>query len=133
MASFTYTIWSDLALPLLIDQLKAAFGQLNFTLKNPRTGKIHFWKDGKNEINPNALGSITSIGLPLAIQWWREDDDIVVSIAESSEVGGLIFDVTLVGLPREEQAEIAKLLILHITPDKQAFPDDFDVFRLSAQ
>lgn len=133
MASFTYTIWSDLALPLLIDQLKAAFGQLNFTLNNPRTGKIHFWKDGENEIDSNLLGSITSIGLPLAIQWWREEDDIVVSIAESGEVGGLMCEVTLVGLPREEQAEIAKLLILHITPDKQAFPDDFDVFRLSAQ
>jgi hypothetical protein len=71
--------------------------------------------------------------LPFGLQWWRGDDDIYVGFSKSSDFGGLMCHVSLVGLSREEQAEIAKLLILHITPEKQYFPDDFYVFQLSAQ
>lgn len=133
MASFTYTIWSDLSMPALMNQLQVVFDQLSFSLTNPRTGKVHLWSDGESEIDPTALQSITDMELPLGVQWWRGEDDIYVAIAKSSDVGGFICHVTLVGLSREEQAEIAKLLILHVTPEKQHFPDDFDVFRLSAQ
>ena len=71
--------------------------------------------------------------LPIGLQWWRGGDDLYVAIAKSSEIGGVTCHVTLVGLSREEQAEIAKLPILHVTPEKQCFPDDSYVFRLSAQ
>jgi hypothetical protein len=133
MASFTYTIWSDLSLSALMSQLRVVFDQLGFSLTNPRSGKVHLWSDGESEIDPTALQSITNMELPLGVQWWRGDDDIYVAITKSSDVGGFICHVTLVGLSREEQAEIAKLLILHVTPEKQRFPDDFYVFRLSAQ
>ena len=133
MASFTYTIWSDLSLSALINQLRVVFDQLNFSLTNPVSGKIHLWSDVESEIDPTVVQSIADMELPLGVQWWRGEDDIHVAIAKSSDVGGFICHVTLVGLSREEQAEIAKLLILHVTPEKQHFPDDFDVFRLSAQ
>ena len=132
MASFTYTIWSNSSLPELEGQLRLIFEQLNFTLINPRTGKIHFWSDCENVVDPTALRSFSDIEFPIGVQWWRGEDDIFMSIAKSSEVGGLLCSVSLVGFSREEQAEIARLLILHITPEKQNFPDDFDVFRLSA-
>ena len=133
MASFTYTIWSDLSMPALMNQLQVVFDQLSFSLTNPRSGKIHLWNDEESEIDPTALPSIADMELPLGVQWWRGEDDIYVSIAKSSDVGGFLCHVTLVGLSREEQAEVAKLLILHVTPEKQSFPDDFYVFRLSAQ
>lgn len=131
MASFTYTAWSDLSFSALMNQLQNVFGQLSFSLKNPESGKIHVWREEEIEIDPTASESISGMGLPISIQWWRGEEDINVSIDE--EVGGLVCQVTLVGLSRDEQAEIAKLLILHVTPDKQRFPEDFDVFRLSAQ
>ena len=133
MASFTYTIWSNLSLPALINRFQFVFDQLNFSLTNNRSGKIHLWSDGEIEIDPSAVQSIADIELPLGVQWWRGDDDIYVGLSKSSDVGGFICHVSLVGLSREEQAEIAKLLILHIAPEKQYFPDDFYVFRLSAQ
>lgn len=133
MASFTYTIWSNLSLPALINQFRFVFDQLKFSLTNSRSGKIHLWSDREIEIDPSAVRSIADMELPLGVQWWRGDDDIYVGLSKSSDVDGFICHVSLVGLSREEQAEIAKLLILHITPEKQYFPDDFYVFRLSAQ
>ena len=134
MASFTYTIWSDSSLPELEGQLRLIFEQLNFTLINPRTGKIHFWSDCENVVDPTSLRSFSDIEFPIGVQWWRgEDDDIYTSIDESSEVGGLLCCVSFVGFSREEQAEIARLLILHVAPEKRNFPEDFDVFRLSAE
>ena len=133
MASFTYTIWSNLSLPALINQFRFVFDQLKFSLTNSRSGKIHLWSDGEIEIDPSAVRSIADMELPLGVLWWRGDDDIYVGLSKSSDVDGFICHVSLVGLSREEQAEIAKLLILHITPEKQYFPDDFYVFRLSAQ
>ena len=133
MASFTYTIWSNLSLPALINQFRFVFDQLKFSLTNSRSGKIHLWSDGEIEIDPSAVRSIADMELPLGVQWWRGDDDIYVGLSKSSDVDGFICHVSLVGLSREEQAEIAKLLILHITPEKQYFPYDFYVFRLSAQ
>lgn len=133
MASFAYTIWSDLSLPALMNQFRVVFDQLNFSLTNPRSGKIHLWSGEESEIDLTALQSITDMEWPLGVQWWRGEDDINVSIAKSSDIGGFVCHVTLVGLSREEQAEIARLLILYVTPDKQRFPDDFYVFRLSAQ
>lgn len=133
MASFTYTIWSNLSFPTLINQFRFVFDQLKFSLTNSRSGKIHLWSDGEIEIDPSAVRSIADMELPLGVQWWRGDDDIYVGLSKSSDVDGFICHVSLVGLSREEQAEIAKLLILHITPEKQYFPDDFYVFRLSAQ
>jgi hypothetical protein len=91
------------------------------------------WNVAESKIEPTALQSIADMELPLGVQWWRDEDDIYVSVANSIDVGGFLCHVTLVGLSREEQAEIAKLLILHVTPEKQRFPDDFYVFRLSAQ
>ena len=133
MASITYTIRSNLSLPALINQFRFVFDQLKFSLTNSRSGKIHLWSDGEIEIDPSAVRSIADMELPLGVQWWRGDDDIYVGLSKSSDVDGFICHVSLVGLSREEQAEIAKLLILHITPEKQYFPDDFYVFRLSAQ
>ncbi len=134
MASFTYTIWSEYSLPELMIKLRNIFDQLGFSLTNPQSGNVHLWSKGEeNKIEPTALQSISDMELPFGIQWWRGEDDIFVCIANSGDVGGLICYVTLVGLSREEQAEIAKLLILHVTPDKQNFPDDFYVFRLSAE
>lgn len=133
MASFTYTIWSDLSFSALMNRLQVIFDQLGFSSTNPRSGKVHLWSDGESEIDPKALQSISDTELPLGVQWWRGEDDIYVAITKPSDVGGLICHVTLVGLSREEQAEIAKLLILHVTPEKQNFPEDFYVFRLSAQ
>lgn len=132
MASFTYTVWSDSNLPKLVTQLIEVFGRLDFSPINPLSGKIHLWNDREEKIEPT-LELIKSIELPLSIQWWREKDDISVSFDRSAEAGGHICHITLVGLPRSEQAEIAKLLILLITPEKQNFPDDFPVFQLSAQ
>jgi hypothetical protein len=133
MASFTYTIWSDLSMSALVNKLQVVFDHLSFSLINPRSGKIHLWSDEESEIDATARHSIAEMELPLGVQWWRGEDDIYVSIAKSSDVDGFLCHVALVGLSREEQAEIAKLLILHITPEKQRFPDDFYVFRLSAQ
>lgn len=133
MASFTYTLWSDFSMPALVKQLQVVFDELSFSLTNPRSGKIHLWNDDESEIDPTAIQSITDMELPLGVQWWRGEDDIYVSIAKSSDFGGFLCHVTLVGLPRAEEAEIARLLILHVTPEKQNFPDDFDVFRLSAR
>jgi hypothetical protein len=119
-------------LSALINQFRLVFDQLQFSLKNDRSGKIHLWSDREIEIDPSALQSIADIDLPFGLQWWRGDDDIYVGFSKSSDFGGLMCRVSLVGLSREEQAEIAKLLILHITPEKQYFPDDFYVFQLSS-
>ena len=131
MASFTYTVWSDAPLPTLMSQLQLVFGQLKFTVVNPRTGKVHLWsEEGESIVDPAVL-SISENDLPLGAQWWRGEDDLHVSVA--GEVDGFMCSVTLVGFSREEQAEIARLLILHVAPEKRNFPEDFDVFRLSAE
>lgn len=68
MASFTYTIWSDLSLPTLMNQLRVVFDQLSFSLTNPRSGKIHLWRDEESEIDPTALQIITGQSLPFGVQ-----------------------------------------------------------------
>lgn len=76
MASFTYTICSDSSLPELEGQLRHIFEQLNFSLINPRTGKIHFWSACENVVDPTALRSFSDIEFPIGVQWWRDEDDI---------------------------------------------------------
>lgn len=84
-------------------------------------------------IDVSSLQTVESERLPLGIQWWRGDEDIFVTLDIEKSVGGTTCYVRLVGLERAEQAELARLLILHVVPEKQAFPDELPVFQLSAQ
>jgi len=135
MASFTYTFWTNKSATAVLGKLRDLFVQLGFSLKNSRSGMCHVWnEEGEcSLIDVNFLQSIDSKKLPLGIQWWRGEEDIFVTLAIEKSVGGIICYVRLVGLARAEQAEIARLLILHVVPDKHEFPDDFSVFQLGAQ
>jgi hypothetical protein len=133
MASFTYTIWSDLSWIALIDRLNDIFLKLSFIRQSPHSGKICFWnQEGLIELDNNSP-TVEKMKLPFGTQWWRGEDDIYVGLSSSNEVPGLTCRITLVGFSRQEQAEIAKLLIINLVPDKQKFPDDHYVFQLSAE
>jgi hypothetical protein len=134
MASFTYTVWSDLGLSALMNQLDDIFAKLSFTRQSPYSGKICFWCEGQEiEIDTENSFSVEQVNPPFGTQWWRGEDDIFVGISPSNEVPGFTCHITLVGFSRQEQAEIAKLLIINLVPDKQKFPDDHYVFQLSAE
>ncbi|KAE8755944.1 MULTISPECIES: hypothetical protein [Paraburkholderia] len=135
MASFTYTAWTNGSATQLLEKLKHLFDQRNFSMKNPQSGMCHVW-NGEGEcrqIDADSLQTIQEEKLPLGIQWWRGGEDIFVTLAANKSVGGTNCNVRLVALTREEEAEIAKLMILHIVPEKNVFPDDFPVFQLDAQ
>jgi hypothetical protein len=135
MASFTYTAWTNGSATSLLEKLKYLFEQRNFSLKNPRSGMCHAWNEEGEclHIDADSLQTIQNDKLPLGIQWWRNDEDIFVTLAVNKSVGGTSCNVRLVGMTREEEAEIAKLMILHIVPEKKDFPDDFPVFQLDTQ
>lgn len=135
MASFAYTVWSNESATDVLGKLRDMFVQLGFSLENSRTGMCHVWnEEGEcSLIEVHSLRSVESERMPLGIQWWRSDEDIFVTLAPEASVGGTTCYVRLVGLARIEEAEIARLLILHVVPGKQEFPDDFPVFQLSAQ
>mgnify|MGYP000616188479 CR=1 FL=1 len=135
MASFTYTVWSNESATDVLARLRDMLVQLGFSLENSRTGMCHVW-DEEGEcslVDVHSLCNVESQKLPLGVQWWRDEEDIFVTLAPEKSVGGTTCYVCLVGLARAEQAEVARLLILHIVPGKQEFPDDFPVFQLSAQ
>jgi hypothetical protein len=131
MASFSYTVWSDEPFGALIGKLQVAFSHLNFSLINPRTGRLHVWSEHGDEIAVSEAALMPVSELPVGIQWWRDEEDVFVSIDQEKTVGGLFCCVRLVGLSRLEEAEIGRLLILHVLPGKQQFPEDFDVFRVA--
>lgn len=95
----------------------------------------HVWNEEGEclHIDADSLQTIQNDKLPLGIQWWRNDEDIFVTLVVNKSVGGTSCNVRLVGMTREEEAEIAKLMILHIVPEKKDFPDDFPVFQLDTQ
>jgi hypothetical protein len=99
------------------------------------TGMCHTWDQGGNCTRQEValLGQIKSEDLPLGIQWWRAEEDILVTLAIEHVVGGITSSIRLVGLERSEEAEIARLLIEHVVPAKKDFPDDFAVFELDVQ
>lgn len=131
MASFTYTAWSNIPLDQLLDKLCDVFGKLGYSLINPASGKVHCWTDGEIPFDVSAAQLSREIKLPFGLQWWKSDDDLYVGF--SQDRGGYLCRVTLYDMPRSEQAQLAKLLIEQIVPDKHVFPDDYDVFRLSAE
>ncbi|MBI1834994.1 MAG: hypothetical protein HYR92_04435 [Burkholderiales bacterium] len=134
MASFTYTVWTNVSLQSLVKELEVVFCGLQFSMINPRTGLIHLWNELGEcvEVEMDTLMECVDADLPIGIQWWRGDVDIYTSIDLQREFGGLVCCVTLYEVSKVEQAEIAKLLILNIVPEKEWFPDDFSVFKLSA-
>lgn len=115
-----------------MQKLQKVFEKINYSLRNPASEKIHCWLPNENQIDASELHNFLE-HLPFGVQWWRGNDDIYVSIENEFIVGGYTCRITLVGLTRQEQAELAKLLIENITPEKNQFPDDFFVFGLSAQ
>jgi hypothetical protein len=135
MASFTYTAWTNGSATSLLEKLKRLFDQRNFSMKNPQSGMCHVWNnEGEcHQIEVDSLRTIQTDQLPLGIQWWRGDEDIYVTLLTNESVGGTNCNVRLVGITREEEAEIARLMILLIVPEKSLFPDDFAVFQLDAQ
>lgn len=129
MTSFAYTVWINKSVKQLVDQLSFVFGEMGYFLKNPNTGKTNFWNTDGEDVE---YIDLDRVDFPIGLQWWRKEmDDIYVGIREV-DVAGVVSDITLVGLSIKEKAEIAKLLIVNFIPDKQCFPQDFDVFRLSA-
>ncbi|GAB2895480.1 hypothetical protein GCM10027093_33760 [Paraburkholderia jirisanensis] len=135
MASFTYTAWTNGSAISLLETLKHLFNQRDFSLKNPQSGMCHVWNERAEcfKVDVNSLQIILDEKLPIGIQWWRGNEDIFVTLATNKSVGGTNCIVRLIGITREEEAEIAKLMILHIVPEKKFFPDDFPVFHLDAQ
>jgi hypothetical protein len=83
MASFTYTVWSPYSATEVIDKLRYVFAQTRFSLQNPLTGMCHTWDQGGNCTRQEValLGQVKSEDLPLGIQWWRAEEDILVTLA----------------------------------------------------
>lgn len=135
MASFAYTAWTNSSTTSLLEMLKHLFAQRKFSLENPQSGMRHIWNDEGEcrQIDADSLQTVQDDKLPLGIQWWRSDEDIFVTLAANKPVGGTSCSVRLVGMTRDEQAEIARLLILYVVPEKKLFPEDFPVFQLDAQ
>lgn len=135
MASFTYTVWTNESATLLLENLKRLFDRRNFSMTHPQSGMCHVWnEEGEcHQLGVDLIQTIAGEKLPLGIQWWRGGKDIFVTLAVNKSVGGINCSIRLVGLTREEEAEIARLIILYIVPAKNVFPDDFPVFQLDAQ
>ncbi|MEI7298171.1 hypothetical protein WCQ02_39320 [Paraburkholderia tropica] len=134
MASFTYTVWSDCDKASVLKSMTGVFSNIGYSLRNESTGKLHAWLE-PGELSLFDVGKFSIEDGPheqIGIQWWSGDNDIYVTFSSEPSVGGTTCYVTLVGLPRSEEAEIARLLILNIIPDKRRFPVDWPVFKLSA-
>ena len=120
MSSFTYTVWSNFSLTDLTQKLQEIFEEFGFSLTHPLSGKIHCWAPEEVGIEASALNLNPESYLPIGLQWWKGEDDIFVSIDNETNVGGYVVRVTLVGFPRQKQAELARLLIEYITPEKKS-------------
>ena len=136
MSSFTYKVLTSLTVDVLFNKLVAVLSEVGFTLENPISGMCQIWNEEgeSNDVAPSEMKNIDwKKLLPLSVQWWKGEDDIFVTLMNEETVGGTLCYLRLVGLRREEEAEIGRLLILHVVPDKREFPDDFSVFAIDAQ
>ncbi len=118
-----------------MDELNDIFSEIDFSLINHTTGKCHVWDEEGNcrQIDASEARRTGDEMLPIGIQWWRGNEDIFVTLMKEYSVGGLLFHVRLVDFNRKEEAEIGRLIIQNIVPEKREFPDDFPVFQLSSQ
>lgn len=135
MASFTYKAWANTPPTELFEKLSDLFSRRGFFLKNPSSGLCHVWNGAGEcrQIDCNLVQMVVSDKLPVGIQWWRASEDIFVTLLSGGPIGGTNCIIRLIGLSREEEAEIAKLIVLLIIPDKLFFPDDYSVFELSVE
>lgn len=130
-----YSVWSNESATRVLEELKILFDGIGFSIINSTSGMCHLWSEEGDcsLVSEQFITEVSSEKMPMGIQWWRGDDDIFVTIFTDQSVGGATCDIRLVGFSREAQAEIGRLLILKIIPDKQLFPDDFAVFKVIAQ
>ncbi|MGZ7179024.1 hypothetical protein ACXKTX_36085 [Burkholderia gladioli] len=135
MTSLTYTAWTNESMIHAFEKLDISLNEAGFTIINTESGMCHTWNEsGERSLhNIDEIKALLSRNLTIGIQWWRDSDDIYVTLAPEQSVGGVTCYIRLVGLSRMEQADIARSIILHVIPDKQDFPDDWPVFKIDTQ